>query len=104
MNGKPFDNAEARLRHAITYRQLREVDSRIHDFCAEADCELKALPEQDPRRRDLLTHVLEVLEWTRLMLLAAREACAARLERATVIDRYLGTQIPAPRPDTHLDL
>ena len=99
-----FENAESQLRHAVTYRQLREVDSLINAYCAEADRELSALPEHDPRRRDLLTRVLDVLEWTRLMLCAARESCAARLERATMIDRYLGTQTPAPLPDTHFDL
>jgi hypothetical protein len=104
MDPTPFEHAEALLRHAVTYRRLREVDSRIHAYCAEANRELKTLPKHDSRRRDLLTRVLEVLEWTRLMLLAARESCAARLERAAVIDRYLGTQIPAPRPETHLDL
>ena len=101
---KNFETAESQLRHAVTYRQLREVDSRIHAYCTEADRELSGLPEHDPRRRDLLTRVLDVLEWTRLMLCAARESCAARLERATMIDRYLGTQTPAARPETHFDL
>jgi hypothetical protein len=104
MSDGSFERAEALLRRAVIYRQLREVDSHIYAYGAEADRELKALPDHDRRRRDLLTHVLEVLEWSRLMLCAARDSCAARLERATLIDRYLGTQTPAPRPESHFDL
>jgi hypothetical protein len=104
MRAEAFENAENLLRHAVTYRHFREVDSRILAYCQEADRQLQLLPDHDVRRRALLTRVLDVLEWTRLMLCAARAACSAKLERAVMIDRYLGAQIAEPRPATRIDL
>jgi hypothetical protein len=101
---EPLESAENLLRHAVIYRQFREVDLRVVAYCNEADRHLKSLPERDMKHRVLLTHVLDVLEWTRLMLCAARAACAAKLERAVTIDRYLGTQTAESQPATRFDL
>ncbi len=99
-----FENAENQLRHAVTYRHFREVDSRVTAYCGEADRQLRALGAGDARHKALLAHVLDVLEWTRLMLCAGRAACAAKLERAETIDRYLGTQTADSMPATRFDL
>jgi hypothetical protein len=104
MSTEALEQAEDLLRHAVTYRHLHEVDSRVLAYCSEADEQLRLLPEQDSRHRALLTRVLDMLEWTRLMLYAARAACAAKMERVATIDRYLGTQTAEPRPATHFDL
>ena len=101
---EPFESAEARLREAVIYRQFREVDSRVVAFCAEADRHLQKLTAGDARHKATLTRVLDTLEWTRLMLCAARTACAAKVERAALIERYLGTQTSEPLPATQLDL
>jgi hypothetical protein len=98
-----LESAETQLRQAVIYRQFRDVDSRLSAFCAEAERRLRTLNEGDARHKSTLVHVLDTLEWTRLMLCAARTACAAKLERAALIDRYLGTQIAEPRPITRLD-
>jgi hypothetical protein len=98
-----FESAEALLRRAVIYRQFREVDSRVAAFCAEADRQLGTLTPGDARHKATLVRVLDTLEWTRLMLCAARTACAAKVERAALIDRYLGTQSSHPRPETQLD-
>jgi hypothetical protein len=104
MQTNPLDDAETLLRRAVTYRQFREIDPRLTAYCREADRELKSLTAHDPRHKALLTHVLEVLEWTRLMLQAARAICAAKLDRAVLIDRYLGTQVAGAVPSTRVDL
>lgn len=98
-----LESAEALLRQAVIYRQFREVDSRVTAFCAEADSELQQLNAGDARHKATLTRVLDTLEWTRLMLCAARAACTAKLERAALIDRYLGTQTSDPIPATRID-
>lgn len=103
MTAESFENAEHLLRYAVTYRRFQEVDSRIHAYCEEADRQLQTLSAGDTRHKATLARVLETLEWTRLMLCAARTACAAKVERAALIDRYLGTQSSDPRPETHLD-
>jgi hypothetical protein len=104
MGSDSLDTTETLLRRAVIYRHFREINSRIVAYCSAADQELKSLPEHEARHEALLTHVLETLEWTRLMLQSARAACAAKLERASLIDRYLGTQVPELNPSTRLDL
>ena len=98
-----FENAEDLLRHAVTYRQFSDVDALVHAYCSEANLHLRSLTEQDPRHKETLTRVMDVLEWTRLMLVAARTACGAKLERAALIDRYLGSQTAEAAPATRLD-
>jgi hypothetical protein len=98
-----FETAESRLRHAVIYREFRDVDSHVLAFCTEADRQLEQIPSGEARHKAVLRHVLDTLEWTRLMLCAARTACAAKLERAALIDRYLGTQTPDPQSLTRLD-
>jgi hypothetical protein len=98
-----FESAETQLRQAVIYRQFRDVDPLLMAFCAEADRRLRTLNAGDARHKSTLLHVLDTLEWTRFMLCAARTACAAKLERAELIDRYLGTQTAEPQPLTRLD-
>ena len=98
-----LESAEALLRHAVIYRQFRDVDSRVAAFCAQADRHLQTLTAGDTSHKATLTRVIDTLEWTRFMLCAARTACAAKVERAALIDRYLGTQSSDPRPATQLD-
>jgi len=103
MASEALEAAETLLRHAVIYREFASVDSRVGAFCAEADRQLKKCNAGDARHKATLVRVLDTLEWTRLMLCAARAACSAKLERAALIDRYLGTQAVEPRSATQLD-
>jgi hypothetical protein len=80
---------ERELRRAVERRQFEAVDSLIASFCGLADEYLSSLPVGNPDRREILTRVLAVLEWARLMLCTARAACSGQLDRLFWANRYL---------------
>lgn len=92
--------AERELRTAIAYQEYGEVVSRIDAYCEAARSHLETLSSQDSRHRVCLARVLDVLEWTRLMICTARATCGDRLERVDLLDRYLQSQGTVAPPDT----
>jgi hypothetical protein len=99
---QPFEEAEARLRRVVTYQQYEDAEPQIVAYADSARHHLAALSHSAARHRDDLVHVLAVFEWVRLMLRAGRATCTSRLERAAMVDRYLGTQTFNP-PVIRLD-
>ena len=59
-------------------------------YCDAARGHLNTLPPKSSRHQAALTHVLDFLDWSRLMLCAGRAANSQRLKRAALADRYLG--------------
>ncbi len=102
MRPTQLGKAEERLRHAVAHQEYAEAGSHIVAYCDAARDHLDTLRDQDSRHRAALKHVLDVLEWARLMLCAGRAADSRRLERAALADRYLGRR-PAAAPSTLID-
>jgi hypothetical protein len=80
---------EKELRLAVERRQFGAVDSLIASFCGLADEHLGSLTPDNPIRYEIITRVLTVLEWARLMLYTARADCSDQLERLFWANRYL---------------
>lgn len=89
-----LESHEQELRRAVERRQFETVDSVIASFCALADEHISSLPSGDPGRYEIITRVLAVLEWARLMLCTARADCSEQLERLFWANRYLDRPDP----------
>jgi hypothetical protein len=85
---------ERELRRAVERRQFAAADSLIASFCGLADEHIFSLPAGNPDRYEIVTRVLAVLEWARLMLCTARADCSGQLDRLFGANRYLD------RPDS----
>ena len=80
---------ERELRRAVERRQFDAVDSLINSYCALADEHLSSLAVGNPVRYEIVTRVLSVLEWARLMLYTGRADCSEQLDRLFRANRYL---------------
>lgn len=80
---------EQDLRRALERQQFAAVDALIASFCGLADEHIASLPSDSPVRYEIVTRVLAVLEWARLMLYTARADCSEQLERLFWANRYL---------------
>ena len=80
---------ERELRRAVERHQFAAVDSLIASFCGLADEHIVSLPAGNPDRYEIITRVLAVLEWARLMLSTARADCSEQLDRLFWANRYL---------------
>ena len=80
---------ERELRRAVERHQFDAADSLIASFCGLADEHIGALPADGPDRYEIVTRVLTVLEWARLMLCTARADCSEQLDRLFWANRYL---------------
>jgi hypothetical protein len=92
-----LETREKELRRAVERRQFDAVDSLIASFCGLADEHIVSLTADNPLRVEIVTRVLTVLEWARLMLCTARADCSEQLDRLFWANRYL------ERPD-HAEL
>jgi hypothetical protein len=97
-----LEQAEARLRHAVAHQEFEEMDVRIAGYCDEARRHLDSLSTQDARHRTALQHVMDVLDWARLMLCAGHAARTQQLRSAKLTNRYLGQQ-PLNVPSLQID-
>ncbi len=80
---------ERELRRAVERHQFEAVDSLIASFCGLADEHIVSFPPGHPDRYEIITRVLAVLEWARLMLYTARTDCSEQLDRLFWANRYL---------------
>jgi hypothetical protein len=80
---------ERELRRAVERHQFEAVDSLIASFCGLADEHIVSFPAGHPDRFEIITRVLAVLEWARLMLYTARADCSEQLDRLFWANRYL---------------
>jgi hypothetical protein len=84
-----LDIRERELRRAVECRQFAAADSLIASFCGLADEHISSLSAGNPLRYEIVTRVLTVLEWARLMLCTARADCSEQLDRLFWANRYL---------------
>jgi hypothetical protein len=84
-----LENRETELRRAVEGRQFEAADMQIASFCRVADEYIAAFPKGSLERYEILTRVLTVLEWARLMLCTSRAECSNQLDRLFWANRYL---------------
>jgi len=96
LSSESLDAAEARLRRSVAYGEYNELDTIIASYCQAGRSYLGDLPGGDPRHRSALTRILNTIEWSRLMLCAARASNSHRLDRALRATRYLPSLNSAP--------
>jgi hypothetical protein len=95
-SAESFDAAEARLRRSVAYGEYDELDTIIAAYCQAGRSHLDDLPGGDQRHHSALTRILNTIEWSRLMLCAARASNSRRLDRALRATRYLPSRHSAP--------
>lgn len=96
-------DSEAALRRSVEQRQFSRVESLIQSYCELVDAHLSTLHAGDRVRLELLTRVIGVLQWTRLMMTTARAGHSDRLRQLLTAKRYLGSA-GGSRHAFHVDL
>jgi hypothetical protein len=84
-----LETRERELRRAVERRQFAAANSLIASFCGLADEHISSLAAGSAARYEIVTRVLAVLEWARLMLCTARADCSEQLDRLFRANRYL---------------
>jgi hypothetical protein len=86
----PLDlqESESALRRAIELRKPEGIEELISSYCRRTNSHLSALKAPDPRRGEILMHVIEVLKWARLMLCLAKADYAAQVTHYQLARRY----------------
>ncbi len=82
--------SEAALRRAVEQRQFPRVENLTLSHCELVDAQLSMLAAGDAGRLELLTRVIGVLKWTRLMMATARAGKSERLNQLLMAKRYFG--------------
>jgi hypothetical protein len=94
---------EQNLRRAAESGRYDDVQCLATAFCQAAAAHLKALPTQDHGRRQIAIRIMDVLDWTLLMMLTARASCLDELSRVLVANRYLHqADVPPEKARLHL--
>jgi hypothetical protein len=83
-----IQDSEAALRRAVEQQQFSRVERLTLSHCELVDSQLSTLPTNDALRLELLTRVIGVLQWTRLMLATARARHSERLRQTLMAKRY----------------
>src|SRR5579883_2192143 len=84
----PLSTLERDLRRAAERRQYREIERLAELYCQAARRRLEAMPRGCPGAQRIARDAVALLEWTLLMLYAARESCRADLQRVSSLRRY----------------
>lgn len=85
-----IQSSEAALRRAVEQRQFPRVENLTLSYCELVDLHLATLAAGDTERLELLTRVIGVLKWTRLMMATARAGNSERLNQLLMAKRYFG--------------
>jgi hypothetical protein len=80
---------ETELRREAACHHYPEVERLLVSLCQAAAEETKLLPAGDSRILEIATWVDELLEWTRVMLMAARASVASELRQAYFLRGYV---------------
>jgi hypothetical protein len=94
---KPLAALEHELRLAVRTRQFAEAGRLVIPYCRSAADHITSLPPGSVSGSEIATRVLEVLDWSNLMLLTARAAIADDLAPLPMISRYLTPPDGAPQ-------
>lgn len=93
---KYFDELEAKVRCAALARHYDDVVASSNHFANSIQAYVRSLPVGDPLRADAVARLMELLDWTLIILRGARTACARELRQATAANLY--AQKSASRP------
>ena len=91
------------LRSAAGRHAYAEVERLVVALCAATAEQARNLPAGDPQIRELATWLRELLDWTGIMLRAARAAQADEMRRIPFLKGYLRRQA-AKAPQMSFDL
>ncbi|MGA2714392.1 MAG: hypothetical protein ABSG41_14890 [Bryobacteraceae bacterium] len=86
-----IQDSETALRRAVEQKYFSRVEKLTLSHCELVDSHLSTLPVGDALRLELLTRVIGVLQWTRLMLATARSGHSERLRQALMAKRYFAS-------------
>jgi len=89
MTQEAFSRIENDLRNAVRLRRYAEVERLAQLFSAAAVNRVRSLAPGDAERANLVRHAEEVLEWSRMMVSAARASTADELRHLPFVKRYL---------------
>lgn len=97
-----IQESETALRRAVERRQFSRVEDLLASHCGLTNEHLATLAPGEPARAELLTRVMAVLKWTRLMLYLAKAGFWDQLDRLLLAKRY---SVPhaTGSPNVHLD-
>ena len=91
-----FDELEAKVRCAALTRHYDEVVTSSTQYASSIGQYVRSLPGGDPLRAEAAGRLMELLDWTLIVLRGARAACAKELRQVTAANLY--SQKPTPRP------
>jgi hypothetical protein len=86
-----IQDTESTLRRSVEQRQFSRVENLTLSYCELVDAHLATLPVGDAVRLELLTRVIGVLKWTRLMMTTGRAGHSERLHQLLMAKRYFGS-------------
>jgi hypothetical protein len=88
----PLLAIETQLRRAVEGQQFEETARLISQYCQSAEGHIKSLPARSTSGGEIATRVVDVLNWSNLMLLTARSSIADKLGPLPLISRYLSPE------------
>jgi hypothetical protein len=84
-----LQSIEEELRRAVESHAFDEVARLVPSYCTTAEAHARALPPDHAVLRGLASEVDRFLYWVWLMTSTARSQCAADLDQAATVGRYL---------------
>jgi hypothetical protein len=103
MSDECLTHLENDLRTAAVQRRYTDVERLARLYCSAAEAQAKSLPRGDPRIAQMVRHVEATLEWSRLILCAARAIAADELSSLPLLSRYISPS-GAPRASLRVDV
>lgn len=91
-----FDELEAKVRCAALARQYDEVVTSSTHFANAIRSYISNLQVGDPLRPEAVARLMDLLDWTLVILRGARAACTRELRQVSAANLY--SQKAAPRP------
>jgi hypothetical protein len=89
MIAESLQRVEAELRREAVCQRYPEVQRLVVSLCRGAANQTSAMPAGDPRILEIAGWVDKILEWTRMVLTAARASQAAKLRQVHFLKGYL---------------
>lgn len=91
-----LSSIQRELRRAVEAQQFAEIQRLVLSFCQAAETQIRKLPPGDPRIQEIGTMSLELLQWCRTMVQAARGCLVLQLRELPKIKRYIPAQTAVP--------
>ena len=88
---------ETAIRNKVVSDSFGDAGVLLDRYAADVERVLRSLPPGSAAASALQTRALDLLGWTRMMTLAAREYAAAGLDRLQSVSRYHAPRTSPPR-------